>query len=190
MQIRTMAIAQIKLAAYNPRKDLQPGDPEYERIKRSLLEYDLIEPLIWNKRTGNLVGGHQRLKVLQELGHDKVQVSVVDLPEDKEKALNLALNKVQGEWDLSALKDLLQELDTGAFDMQITGFDMPELEELMTQIHVWQPDQDVIEGAGERTRRIIITFANDAEELAFWAKFGRDYISTNRVLYRWKDLHD
>ena len=136
MEIRKMPIDQLNPAAYNPRKDLQPGDPEYEKLKRSIQEFDLVEPLVWNERTGRLVGGHQRLKVLQDLGYTEIEVSVVDLPEDKEKVLNIALNKIQGDWDYPKLKDLLEELDTGAFDLELTGFDIEEIEDLMTQFHV------------------------------------------------------
>ncbi len=135
MEIQTLKVNEINPAVYNPRKDLKPGDPEYEKLKKSILEFDMVEPLVWNKRTGNLVGGHQRLKILKELGIEKVEVSIVDLSEVKEKALNIALNKIQGEWDLPALKDLLEELDTGAFDMEITGFDLKEIEDLMTQFY-------------------------------------------------------
>jgi len=99
------------------------------------VEFDLVEPLVVNKRTGNLVGGHQRLKVLKELGKTEVEAVIVDLPESREKALNIALNKAQGDWDLPKLKDLLQELDTGEFDIEMTGFDSGELEELMTQFN-------------------------------------------------------
>jgi hypothetical protein len=56
-------------AAYNPRKDLKPGDKEYEKLRRSIEEFGYVEPVIWNKTTGNIVGGHQRLKVLLDLGH-------------------------------------------------------------------------------------------------------------------------
>jgi len=136
MIIQTVPIKKINPAVYNPRKDLKPGDPEYEKLKKSLAEFDLVEPLIWNKRTGNLVGGHQRLKILEERGDTEVEVSVVDLPDKKEKALNLALNKISGEWDFPKLKDLLEELDTGDFDIEITGFDDKEIEDLMTQFHV------------------------------------------------------
>ena len=62
MIIKKIPISRIKEAAYNPRLDLKPGDPEYEKIKRSIEEFDLVEPLVWNETTGNLVGGHQRLK--------------------------------------------------------------------------------------------------------------------------------
>ena len=139
MDIQTLEIAKIKPAAYNPRKDLQPGDPEYEKLRKSIVEFDMVEPLVWNKRTGNLVGGHQRLKVLKSMGIKSVEVSVVDLDDAKEKALNLALNKISGEWDFPMLKDLLEELNTGAMDMEITGFDFKEIEDLMTQFH--QPEE-------------------------------------------------
>ena len=135
MNIQTVEIERINPAAYNPRKDLKPGDVEYEKLKKSILEFDMVEPLVWNKRSGNLVGGHQRLKILKELGTKQIEVSVVDLEDVKEKALNLALNKISGEWDLPALKDLLEELDTGDFDMEITGFDDKEIEDLMNQLH-------------------------------------------------------
>lgn len=134
VEIRKMSVAEIDPACYNPRKDLKPGDPEYEKLKRSILEFNLVEPLVWNKRTGRLVGGHQRLKVLQELGYTEVEVSVVDLPEEKEKALNVALNKISGDWDYVKLKDLLEELDTGAFDIELTGFGLDEIEQLMADL--------------------------------------------------------
>lgn len=77
-------------ATYNPRKDLKPGDPEYEKLKRSLDEFGYVEPIIWNKRTGNVVGGHQRLKVLKADGIKEVDCVVIDFDEEKEKALNVA----------------------------------------------------------------------------------------------------
>ena len=86
-------------ATYNPRKDLKPGDPEYEKLKRSLDEFGYVEPIIWNKRTGNVVGGHQRLKVLKADGIKEVDCVVIDFDEEKEKALNVALNKISGDWD-------------------------------------------------------------------------------------------
>ena len=136
MRIEKIPIDKINPAKYNPRKDLQPDDPEYQKLLKSITEYSLVEPLVWNKKTGNLVGGHQRLKVLKDLGYVEVEVSIVDLNIHKEKALNIALNKIQGEWDFPKLKDLLQDLDTGEFDITLTGFDVPEIEDLMTQFHI------------------------------------------------------
>ena len=136
MLIETIPIEDIRPAVYNPRKDLQPTDPEYQKLRKSIAEFDLVEPLVWNRRSGNLIGGHQRLKILKEQGHTEVEVSVVDMDATREKALNLALNKISGEWDMPMLKDLLQELDTGEMDMEITGFDLKEIEDLMAQFHV------------------------------------------------------
>jgi len=146
MIIQKIPTDQINPAAYNPRKDLQPGDPEYEKLKRSMQEFGYVEPIVWNERTGNIVGGHQRLKVLIDMGMQEVDCVVVDLDEAKEKALNLALNKIQGDWDYAKLKDLLEELDTGAFDIELTGFDMDEIEDLVTQYHI---DFDEFDGEGD-----------------------------------------
>lgn len=93
MQIENKPVAELRAAAYNPRKDLKPGDAEYEKLKRSIEEFGYVEPVIWNKRTGTVVGGHQRLKVMKDLGYEDVDCVVVDLNENKEQALNVALNK-------------------------------------------------------------------------------------------------
>ena len=138
MKIEKIDINLLKLAKYNPRKDLQPEDIEYKKIKRSIEEFGYVDPLIINKDM-TVIGGNQRLKILKELDYKKVDCVIVDLGKIKEKALNIALNKIEGEWDLPKLKDLLQELDTGEIDMDITGFDYTDLEELMTQFYV--PDE-------------------------------------------------
>lgn len=158
MRIETKSIDDLIPAPYNPRKDLKPGDPEYEKLKKSITEFDYIDPVIWNERTGRVVGGHQRLKILREMGHKDIAVSVVDLPEDKEKALNLALNKTGGDWDLPSLKDLLEELDTGDFDIEITGFDIGEIKELATQFDV---DGDIVEDEPPEPPEVPITKPGD-----------------------------
>ena len=104
MYIETKKISELNPALYNPRKDLQPGDKEYEKLKKSIEEFGYVEPVIWNKQTGNIVGGHQRLKILKAQGLDEVDCVVVDMSEAKEKALNIALNKITGEWNLEKLE--------------------------------------------------------------------------------------
>ncbi len=94
MVIQSLPVGKLAPADYNPRKDLKPGDPEYEKLKRSLSEFGYVEPVIWNKTTGNVVGGHQRLKVLIDIGVTEVECVVVEMGEEKEKALNVALNKI------------------------------------------------------------------------------------------------
>ena len=117
-------------AKYNPRKDLKPGDPEFEKLKRSVEEFGYVEPIIWNERTGVVVGGHQRLKVLMHLGYTEVDCVVLDIDEQKEKALNIALNKISGDWDMPLLTALLQDLNDGGYDATLTGFDVSEMSEL------------------------------------------------------------
>jgi len=105
--------------------------------------FDLVEPLVWNERTGNLVGGHQRLKILIERGDLTVPVVVVNLDQNDEKALNLALNKIQGDWDESKLSDILQELRCSDFDLNLTGFSVEELNFLLP-LTVGQTDEDSV----------------------------------------------
>ena len=138
MKIRKIDINLLNSSKYNPRKDLQSEDIEYKKIKRSIEEFGFVDPLIVNKDM-TVIGGNQRLKVLKELGYKEVDCVLLDLDKTREKALNIALNKIEGEFDLPKLKDLLLELDTGEIDMDITGFDYTELEELMTQFYV--PDE-------------------------------------------------
>ncbi len=130
MVIEKKNTADLLPADYNPRKDLKPGDPEYEKLKRSLEQFGYVEPVIWNKATGRVVGGHQRLKVLIDMGITEVECVVVDLPEDKEKALNIALNKISGEWDKDKLAVLIADLQGTAFDVSLTGFDAAEIDDL------------------------------------------------------------
>lgn len=134
MEIRTLNIDQLVPADYNPRKKLKPGDAEYEKLKRSLQEFGYVDPVIWNERTGHVIGGHQRLQVLIDSGETEVQVSVVDLDEDREKALNVALNKISGEWDMAALAELLDELKRTDLDLALTGFDADEVDELFRKM--------------------------------------------------------
>lgn len=131
MQIEKLEINKLKPAEYNPRKDLKPGDPEFEKLKRSIEEFGYVEPVIVNKKNGyTIVGGHQRYKVLKHLGHTEVDCVVVNLDEQKEKALNIALNKVSGAWDEGLLSALLKDLEQSGFDLEITGFEMAEIKDL------------------------------------------------------------
>lgn len=117
-------------ADYNPRKDLKPGDPEYEKLRRSLEEFGYVEPVIWNKTTSHVVGGHQRLKVLLDMGVTEVDCVVVEMDAEKEKALNVALNKISGDWDKDKLALLIADLQGADFDVSLTGFDPGEIDDL------------------------------------------------------------
>lgn len=131
MQIERKKISDLNRASYNPRIDLIPGDMEYENLRRSITTYGMLIPVIWNKRTGNVVGGHQRLTVLENEGETEVDVSVVDLDETQERQLNVALNKIEGGWDEDKLAALLSELGEDAI---LTGFTQQEIDSLTNDI--------------------------------------------------------
>ncbi|UZT81467.1 site-specific DNA-methyltransferase [Caproicibacterium sp. BJN0003] len=130
MQIEKIQTERLIPADYNPRKDLKPGDPEYEKLKRSLEEFGYVEPVIWNKATSHVVGGHQRLKVLLDMGVTEVDCVVVEMDAEKEKALNVALNKISGDWDKDKLALLIADLQGTDFDVSLTGFDPAEIDDL------------------------------------------------------------
>ncbi|MHC4159940.1 MAG: hypothetical protein ACYSSO_12770 [Planctomycetota bacterium] len=132
MNIVKMKLNQIKRAEYNPRVALKPGDPVYEKLKNSIQTFGFCEPLVLNRTTGHLVGGHQRLTVLKDLGYAETEVVVVELPLEKEKVFNIALNKVQGGWDEEKLALLLDELTNAPeFNVGLTGFETEEISDLL-----------------------------------------------------------
>ena len=136
MNLQCIAVDKLKPAKYNPRKDLKPGDPAYEKIKRSLHEFGYVDPVIWNEVTGNIVGGHQRYKVLVAEGATEIDCVVVHIENpQEEKALNIALNKAVGEWEPVALADLLSDLQQSGYDLGATGFDPAEVDDLFSQVH-------------------------------------------------------
>ena len=130
MIIEKKNTAELLPADYNPRKDLKPGDAEYEKLKRSIEQFGYVEPVIWNQTTGRVVGGHQRLKVLMDMGMTEVDCVVVAMDEEKEKALNIALNKISGDWDKDKLALLIADLQGADFDVSLTGFEPAEIDAL------------------------------------------------------------
>jgi DNA modification methylase len=134
MNLRTVPLHQINPAPYNPRTDYGPGDAAYEMLAKSMDRFACVQPPVWNERTGNLVGGHLRCKILRAQGHADALVVVVDLSLDEEKALNVALNKITGDWDLSKLGTLLDEIiKLDHLDIELTGFDLPEAKDVIAQ---------------------------------------------------------
>ena len=149
MEIRRMPISQLHPAGYNPRKE---SKLLHDKLKASLTEFGYVEPIAWNARTGRVVGGHKRLEVLRELGYEEVDVVVVDLPEEKEKALNVALNRLIGEWDEEKLAGLLDELShVPELDVTLTGFDLPEISELLDRCQELREDDFDAEAAAIET---------------------------------------
>jgi ParB-like chromosome segregation protein Spo0J len=127
--VQEIKIEELNPAPYNPRVELEPGMPEWEKLERSIKEFGNTEPIVWNKRTRNVVGGHQRLAVLKSLGYKTVPCSVVDLDEHDEKLLNVALNKIKGRWDFDKLEKMLRDFDYEV--ASVTGFTPEEIAVLL-----------------------------------------------------------
>ena len=179
MEIITKKISEMNLAEYNPRVTLQPGDEEYETIKRSIEKYGLVQPIVWNRRTNTVVGGHQRLRVLSDMGIQEADVSVVDLDSIAEKQLNIALNKVEGKWDDRKLSEILLELGDDAVQ---TGFTLPEIEVLQNELQTFFDDEEDEEPAGEEPPQdfflLTLTFdkADEKDVKSYIKKNGEDGI--------------
>ncbi|MDO4285187.1 MAG: site-specific DNA-methyltransferase [Eubacteriales bacterium] len=133
MRFEKRQLKDLKPAEYNPRVELHPGDPEFERIARSIEEFGYADPIIINA-DNTIIGGHQRCNVMMACGIEEVDVVVLDLSKEKEKGLNIALNKITGKWDEDKLKDLLINLDEIGFDITLTGFERSELDDLVLKI--------------------------------------------------------
>ncbi|AUW96752.1 site-specific DNA-methyltransferase [Streptococcus pluranimalium] len=134
MEIKELPLTSLQPAGYNPRKKLKKGDKEYEKIKQSLLKFGYVDPIIVNKDL-TVIGGHQRLTVLKDLKYETAKCVIVDLPKEDEKALNIALNKITGQWDDQLLADLLLDLQESDFNLDLTGFEAPEIDDILSNIH-------------------------------------------------------
>ena len=139
MQLEHLPLAALAPAPHNPRVPLRPGDAGWRKLAASVRSFGLVQPLVYNRRSGHLVGGHQRLEVLKADGETTAPCVVVDLPDAEEKALCVALNnaEVGGAWDGAKLVGLLGELNAEAlrpdadFDAALTGFDAKQLDALL-----------------------------------------------------------
>lgn len=154
MNIQKIKIDKLIPATYNPRKNLKPSDAEYVKIKNSIEKFGFVSPLVINKDM-TVIGGHQRLKVLKEMGIVEVECIIVDLDKTNEKALNIALNKIQGDWDEEKLEALLQELKLEDFDTNLTGFDFDEVDEILKDVNGSKEDDFDVDSAYEEIEETI-----------------------------------
>lgn len=126
-------------ADYNPRKI---SKEELEKLKKSIQTFGYIEPVIYNERTGLIVGGHQRVKALKELGVEEVDCVIGNWSEAEEKELNIALNKISGEWDEDKLSALLLDIKETGGDLEATGFDDKEINKLLLKANPAEVEED------------------------------------------------
>ena len=124
-EFRTISRGQIKNAEYNPR---YMGEKEKKRLRAAIKENGLVSALTWNERTGNLVGGHQRLEQLDALeksGDYDLTVCGVNVDPKQEAKLNVQLNNpsMQGDWDVDKLYQMTEMFDLTMDDMGFSDID-------------------------------------------------------------------
>lgn len=164
MIMKQYNINELLPADYNPRKELTPDDREYQKIKTSIETFGYVDPIIINKDK-TIIGGHQRLNVLRDLGYTDIDVIEIDIDKTKEKALNVALNKISGEWDIDKLGLLLNELKTDNFDLDITGFDADELDGILFNVDELDDTFDLKDGDRTPIQTMSLTFSDDQAEI-------------------------
>lgn len=181
MELKKVFISELSPAEYNPRKDLRPGDPEFESIRKSIEEYGYADPIIINADY-TVIGGHQRLKVLKELGFMSIDAIVLDIDKKHEKGLNLALNKITGSWDMEKLSALMKDLDLEGFDLDLTGFSQMEAAELLhwgetpgapDPSDEWQGMPEFNQGEELGVKRLIVHFGTWEDVRAFSELVGQ-----------------
>jgi DNA modification methylase len=139
METEAIKISDLKSANYNPRV---MDDNEMEKLVSSIVAFGFVEPVIANRHPGReniIIGGHQRVAAAQKLGIAKVPVVYVDLDIEKEKLLNLALNRISGRWDEEKLADVLKSIENEA-ERALAGFDSAEIDDLLRGINDQQKE--------------------------------------------------
>ena len=150
LTIKKMKIADLNPAKYNPRKELKPGDKEFEKLKNSIEHFGYVELIVVNTANHNtVISGHQRLNVLKYLNVDEIECVTVEMNETEEKALNIAMNKVSGEWNEQLLADLIVDLQSVDFNVDLTGFEAPEVEQLFSKVYNKKIKDDDFDVDGE-----------------------------------------
>lgn len=176
MVTKSLKLSEIKAAEYNPRRNLTPADEEYQKLKRSIETFGFVEPLIVNERTMTLVGGHQRFKILRDLGTTQTEAVIVNLTPNDEKILNVALNKIESGWDIEKLQTLFNELK--GEDLTVTGFSKAETDNLCGDLNeiIAEPPKSQPAAQNEQPKddrfKIYVSFKNQDAALDWLEAHG------------------
>lgn len=165
MKVEKISLEKLNPAKYNPRVELQKEDERYQRIKASIEEFGLVDPIIVNSKTMTIVGGHQRYNVLKDLGFKDADCVLLELTEKEEKRLNLALNKNSGLWDETKLEELFEELNLSDEELFATGFTEEEIEDLLKNNDEIQDDNFDVKEALKEVEEKPITKLGDIWKL-------------------------
>lgn len=176
MKIEQINLKDLIIADYNPRINLNPEDKEYQDIKNNINMYGMIQPFIVNIRGGQnkLVSGHQRLNVLKELGYEKVDCVLIDVPIEDEKSINIAMNKITGKWDMTKLNTIIEEVKASN-TFNFTGFSDEEVKKLKKDLEKSMQKENIIQDDNFDPNKIV-------REDKVKVKLGQIYHLGNHVL--------
>lgn len=207
-EIQTIKRGEIKNAEYNPR--IMDKEAK-KRLKNGLKKHGLVSTLTWNKRTGNLVGGHQRLEQLDALEKNKdysLDVCVIDVPLEEEAVLNVHLNNpsMMGDWNLDKLAEMTEEFDISFDEMGFSKLDVdflfdgddrfsemfetPEAEEVKTGLAEVKAARAASKERMEENNNInfysIIVFEDEQQKAAFYkminTPLSEEYLTMDKIM--------
>lgn len=140
MKTTEIKIEKLKLAEYNPRTI---SEKELTNLKKSLEKFGFIQPVVINKDF-TVISGHQRIRAWKEMGNKEVPTLQVNITKNEEKALNLAMNRISGEWDVEKLYGVMNDLRITT-ELEFTGFDEKEVSKILDQFLEEEEDEPVSE---------------------------------------------
>lgn len=135
LEVTRVPLQKLKPHPQNPRRHPDPGTPQWEALKASLA-HDYFDPIVWNKRSGMLVSGHLRVKVLKEMGYRAADAVIVNYDERTHLARMLAANRFIGTDDEHALLEVLRDLDN---QLPLSTYLEEDLRELLTRLNPEAP---------------------------------------------------
>lgn len=138
LERRRVALTDLNPLPYNPRVRLTPGTRKYNELRDSILAFGEAGGIVWNSRTGNIIGGHQRYYILSDLNETEADCTVVDLDEERERALNIRLNVPGSDWDLELLPYVYAAVDESM--RALTGFTDTEIADMVRAAEMQAPD--------------------------------------------------
>lgn len=149
MIIEIKKLSELVPAPYNPRESTKRQEAD---LAKSLEKFGVVEPIIWNKRTGYIVGGHFRVRELIKQGYEAVECVIVDLSPEDERELNIRLNANLGQWDWDSIANNfeIEEVSDWGLSIPIEVFD--------------EDEEDVINPVNSHTKNITLTYSIEEAE--------------------------
>ena len=176
MIIEIKKISDLKPAPYNPR---QSTEKQEKKLQESLNKFGVVEPIIFNKQTGYIVGGHFRVRELKKLGYKEVECVIVDLSEEDEKELNIRLNANTGDWDWDILKNEWNEELLNDWGLDLPAYDIGHEANNITEEDInIDADFDPI-GISAGQQRVVFIFETSEDAETYLSKNKIEFVKRN-----------